>query len=244
MSADDALYLYGVVGKRKLPPRLARHGVKLVTSGSVAALVKHVADEPTRPTRRALLAHAEIVEDAFEHMTILPMRFGVAFPDETAVRELVLESNRELLEELLEQHSATAELTLTAAYDEGAVLAELVEASPRLARMREQFRARATMERGMALGEETAAHLGARRDRDAERILRTLEPLALQIRAGEVGLEGGVVNLALLVERERVEEVDGWLEALSRDLSPPIRFKLVGPLPPYSFVDVPLAVAA
>src|SRR5438105_7812319 len=100
------------------------------------------------------------------------------------------------------------------------------------------------MERGMALGEVTAAHLAARRDHDAERIIGTLEPLAVEIRVGEVGLEGGVVSLALLVERDRVEQVEEWLESLSRDLSPPIHFKLVGPLPPYSFVDVPLAVAA
>jgi len=244
VSTEAALYVYGVVHKRKVPAHLARRGVKLVSSGRVAALVTAVPDEPTRATRRALLGHAEIVEDAFEWTTILPMRFGVVFPDEAAIRAAVLDSNRELLEDLLERHSSTAELSLKASYDEEAVLAELVATSPRLARMRERYRERASMERGMALGEVTAAHLAARRDHDAERIIGTLEPLAVEIRVGEVGLEGGVVSLALLVERDRVEQVEEWLESLSRDLSPPIHFKLVGPLPPYSFVDVPLAVAA
>jgi hypothetical protein len=244
MSEDGALYLYGVVRERKLPQRLSERGVELVESGSLAALVKSVPDEPARATRRALLAHAEIAEDAFEWTTILPMRFGVVLPDEGAVREVVLDANRELLEVLLERHSSTAELTLNATYDEEAVLGELVQTNPQLARMRERYRAQPNLQRGMALGEETAAHLNARRDQDADRILRTLEPLAVEIRAGEAGLEGGVVNLALLVERDRVHEVEEWLEALSRDLSPPIHFKLVGPLPPYSFVDVPLAVAA
>jgi Gas vesicle synthesis protein GvpL/GvpF len=244
VSGSDFLHLYGVVGKRRLPAGLAKRGVKLVASDGLGALVQAVPDEPARATRRALLAHAEIVEDAFESMTILPMRFGVLFPDEDAVRATVLEPNREFLEELLERHSTTAELTLKAWYDQDAVLAELVATTPRLARMRESYRERTSMERGMALGEETAAHLSARRDRDADRILRTIEPLALDMRVGEVGLEGGVVSLSLLVERDRVGEVEEWLEALSRDLSPPIHFKLVGPLPPYSFVDVPLAVAA
>jgi hypothetical protein len=172
------------------------------------------------------------------------MRFGVVLPGEAAVREAVLEPSRDLLAELLARHSSTAELSLKAAYDEEAVLAELVAASPRLARLRERYRERASMERGMALGEETAAHLSARRDRDADRILRTIEPLVLEVRVGEAALEGGVLNLALLVERARVAEVEEWLEALGRELSPPLRFKLVGPLPPYSFVDVPLGVAA
>ena len=91
MRTDAALYVYGVVHKRRVPAHLARRGVKLVSSGRVAALVTAVPDEPTRATRRALLGHAEIVEDAFEWTTILPMRFGVVFPDEAATRAAVLD---------------------------------------------------------------------------------------------------------------------------------------------------------
>ncbi|HEX6490565.1 MAG TPA: GvpL/GvpF family gas vesicle protein [Gaiellaceae bacterium] len=244
MTPGNAVCAYGVVAKRKLPSRLARRGIRLVGHGSVAALVARVSAEPQRATRRALLDHAEIVEDAYSWTTILPLRFGSVFPDEAAVRELLLEPNADLFEQLLERHAGVAELTLKASYDQEALLAELVASGPGLGRLRERYRSQPTLENGIALGEKTAALLEARRDRDADRILRTIEPLALDLRVGDVGLEGGVVNLAVLVERSRVGEVEDWLEALSRDLSPPIRFRLVGPLPPYSFIDVPVAVAA
>jgi hypothetical protein len=52
------------------------------------------------------------------------------------------------------------------------------------------------------------------------------------------------LSCAFLVQRTRVEELEQRLGELSAELSPPIRFRLVGPLPPYSFVDVPLPVAA
>jgi hypothetical protein len=59
-----------------------------------------------------------------------------------------------------------------------------------------------------------------------------------------VTVQGGVVSLTLLMARERVDDVEARVVELANELSPPVRFRLVGPLPPYSFVDVPLAVAA
>ena len=37
--SDDAVYVYGVVRRSRLPGRLARRGVRLVSSGRLAALV-------------------------------------------------------------------------------------------------------------------------------------------------------------------------------------------------------------
>jgi hypothetical protein len=48
----------------------------------------------------------------------------------------------------------------------------------------------------------------------------------------------------LLVERDRVDAVEGAVEKLAGRLSPPLHFKLVGPLPPYSFVRLALAAVA
>ena len=242
--SEEQLYVYGVVGETRLPKRLADRGLRLVPSGTVAALVAELPASPVTATRRNLLEHADIVEDAFGWTTILPMRFGVVLADEEAVREVLLDANAELLESLLERHSSTAELTLKATYEEDAVLADVVASSPRVARLRRRYRDAPSMEAGLNLGETVAAELGARRDRDASRVLDALAPLVLDVRAGEVSLENGVVNLAFLVERDRVDDIEAELEKLSAELSPPVHFKLVGPLPPYSFVDVPLAVAA
>jgi Gas vesicle synthesis protein GvpL/GvpF len=241
---SEGVYVYGVVGKSRLPSRLADRGLRLVRSGSVAAVVAQLPESPVGPTRRNLLAHADIVEDAYAWTTILPMRFGVVLSDEASVRESVLDANRELLEQLLARHAETAELSLKASYDEDVVLTELVAASPRLARLRHQYRSAQTMDVGIALGEAVAAELRARRVRDAARVLDTLVPLALEARAGDVSAPNSVVNLSFLVERQRVGDFEAALEQVSGDLSPPVHFKLVGPLPPYSFVDVPLAVAA
>ena len=244
MSEGDAVYVYGVVPRARLPGRLAGRGVRLVTSGGVAALITDVAASPVDATRRNLLAHADILEDAFTWTTVLPMSFGVVLPDESAVRDVLLDANRDLLEELLERHASTAELTVKAFYDEDAVLAELVLSDPELARLRELYRAAPTFERGLTLGEEVAARLEGRRDRDAARVVDVLAPLALDMRAGELMADHAVLSLALLIQRDQAELIEVRLEDARSNFSRSLRFKLVGPLPPYSFVDVQLAVAA
>jgi hypothetical protein len=215
-----------------------------VTSGPLAALVSPVEASPVEANRRNLLAHADIVEEVFESTTVLPLRFGVLMAGAGEVRRGLLDPAREHLERLLDDLDGLCELSLKGSYDEEAVLAEIMARSPSVARLRDRYRAAPSLETGMALGEAVAAELERRRDRDARHLLAELDPVARDVRAGQVATERGLVNLAFLVPRADVGEFEDRLRGVSESLSPPARFKLVGPLPPYSFVDVPLAVAA
>src|SRR5204863_5990318 len=107
-----------------------------------------------------------------------------------------------------------------------------------------EYRRAPTLENGLALGEAVAAALADRRERDAAHVLGELEPLARDVHVSEPDGEHGALSLALLVDRGAVETVSERLDRLAAELSPPLRFKLVGPLPPYSFVDLELPVAA
>ena len=55
--------------------------------------------------------------------------------------------------------------------------------------------------------------------------------------------EFGALDLALLVRRDGVTSLDAALEELIAELSPPLHLRLVGPLPPYSFVSLELPAA-
>jgi len=232
-----ALYLYGITRPRRLPKRLAEKGVFLVRRGELAAIVSEVDASPVEASRRNLLAHADVVEELHAGATVLPARFGIVVPDRAALRELLLVDD---LDRLLEEHRDTAELTLKASYDESV----LSEVGAGLGRLRDAYARAPTLENGMALGEAVADALARRRERDAELIVRTLRPLAIDVRAGDPVGEHGLVNLAFLVDRRKVDAFSERLDKLGAQLSPPARFKLVGPLPPYSFVDLETPVAA
>jgi hypothetical protein len=224
-----ALYLYGVTRPRRLPRRLSEQRIRLIRAGDRAGIVSPVgADSPVEASRRNLLAHADVVEELHERGVVLPAQFGTVLPDRKAVIELLA---AEELGRLLEQHRDTAELTLRGTYDDS-VVGEL----PGLERLREAFRRAPSLESGLALGEAVMEALAERRARDAARVLDVVEPLARDVHVGDPIGEYGALNLSLLVERGRVEDVSASLDGLAAELSPPLRFKLVGPLPPYSFV--------
>jgi hypothetical protein len=48
-----------------------------------------------------------------------------------------------------------------------------------------------------------------------------------------------VLNASLLLERARVDELVAGVEQLGRELEQRIQLRAVGPLPPYSFVELP-----
>lgn len=225
----STLYLYGITRPRELPKRLADQGISLVAVEDRAAVVSELQEGPVEATRRNLLAHADVVEQLHEEAVVLPARFGrVLESREDALELLALPE----VESLLERHERTCELTLTGTYEESV----LAEVGVGLQSLRDAYRAAPSVDAGIALGEAVGQGLADRRARDASVVLDALGPLALDVVQGEPAGEFAAFDLALLVERDRVEPVEARVGELATRLSPPLHFKLVGPLPPYSFV--------
>lgn len=228
-----ALYLYGITRPRAVPPRLREAGIRLVEADGRAAVVSDVEPRPVEATRRNLLAHADAVEELHAEGVVLPARFGLVLDGPDAVLRLLALPEIELL---LEQHASTSELRLRGTYQEGVMAALGASLGP----VRDAYRATPSVENGIALGEAVAAALADRRARDARRVLDELTALLLDVRSSEVAGELDAFSLALLVERTATEAVSGALDAIAAELSPPLHFTLVGPLPPYDFVDIAL----
>jgi hypothetical protein len=188
-------------------------------------------------TRRNLLAHADVVEQLHETGVVLPARFGHVLESREEALELL---GLPEIEQLLERHERTSELTLKGTYEES-VLAEIgAELQP----LREAYRVEPSFEVGIALGEAVGEGLTERRARDAALVLKRLDPLILEVVTSEPVGELGAFNFALLVDRDDVDGVGKAIEELTDRLSPPLHFRLVGPLPPYSFVRLALPAVA
>ena len=229
----SALYLYGITRPRDVPPRLAGEGVFLVEADGRAAVVSEVDASPVQATRRNLLAHADVVEELHERELVLPARFGTVLESREGVLELL---GFPEFERLLEEHAQHSELTLKGTYEESV----LEEVSAPLAHLREAYRQSPTLEQGLALGEAVSEGLAERRARDLERVLAGLRSLVEDSVVSEPAGELAALDLALLVRRDTVARASGALEQIAADLSPPLHLRLVGPLPPYSFVTVDL----
>src|SRR4051795_3454802 len=109
-------YVYGVVratdGSWSKLKGLNGEPVSPVAVGELAALTSDVPDEFLEAGREELLTHSRVLEQALEKGTVLPMRFGVVFPDEESVRSRLLTPYRDKLEAQLEEMDGKVEINI------------------------------------------------------------------------------------------------------------------------------------
>ena len=250
MSGD--IYVYGVVrsseGKGLAAAGVEDEPVALIRAGSLAAIAGPVTPGPVVASRAALERHMEVLQEAMERCSaVLPMRFGVVFPDADAVRDELLGARRDELEELLKAMTGLAEVRIRALYHDEVVLREAVGSNEAIRRLREEVRERpeaATYYQRIRLGELVAQAVAERQAADAALIRGRVDALAQMVHEEELVHERVAADLALLVKRERLDELDAAVSRLAEELGGRMRFRYVGPLPPHSFVELSMSAEA
>ncbi|MFD9220532.1 GvpL/GvpF family gas vesicle protein [Streptomyces sp. NPDC060064] len=213
------------------PPR----PVRILRQGRLVALVSD-APEDLKPKRRDLLAHQNVLREAGEEGTVLPLRFGGISPDDETLTAVLAEREDHYLDRLSALDGKT-EYNVKATHDEEAVLHRVLADDPGLRAMAEAGRTAqgASHEQKMQLGERIAAAVQLRETRDADLVRATLEGSAEEVSAGPQST-GWLMNLSFLVIRERGADFLNAVDELRRQ-QPHLALTVTGPLPPYSFVE-------
>jgi hypothetical protein len=236
-------YVYGVA-RASSTPALPAAGVcdapvAPIAARGLVALASPPESARVRVRRRDLTRHADVLAAAFAAGTVVPLRFGAVFEHADAVASDLLEPRHDAFESLLFRLDGLAELRITAFYRDSAVLSEIVERDRRISLLRDSTRGRpaaATYALRLELGEVVAGRLAAVARADADRVLAALRLHACEVSVEERLAEMQVLRASFLVERRRVGRFDDALDALARRERDRMQFKLVGPLPPHSFV--------
>lgn len=235
-------YVYGVVPAGAQVEGLVgvdEQEVRLVDAGDVLVAVSALDLDRPPARRKELLAHSRVVDALAAAGAVVPVRFGSVTLDEQAAVEEVVADDRDLVT-LLERLAELAQLNLRATYVEQEVLTELVERDPVIAALRERTRGlpQGTMHPDLVrLGERVSHGLDVIRERDRAELLARIEPLAVATNPRAVGGADGLLDMALLVERQHLVAIEENLEQLAEAVHPRIRMRLVGPVPPYDFVE-------
>jgi len=207
----------------------------------MAALVSEAPGGPVRASRRNLMAHAGVLQFVADRLCVLPMRFGVVMPGAEAVETELLREHEGVLTAQLEAFEELVEVDLKILCAEDVLLRTILDERPDLAELNERLRdrpAEATYHERVRLGELVAQAVEEKRAATLQRVVARLEPLTIEMAASEPAHEHMLVNVAFLAERVRLGELDAAVAELAA-LAPSTRFKYVGPLPPYHFVDTP-----
>jgi len=240
------VWVYGVVPAHAALEELERRADRLpevwvVDAGELAAIAGPAPADDEQGTRDQALAHARVLEAAVVDAPVVPFRFGVVVDDAHDVGEDLLLAHHDELAPLLARVEGRVQMTIKATYDEDRLLREIVDAEPEIARLRDAVRGRddaASHAARVRLGELVNAAVEQARQRDGAAILRRLQPVAVAAVAGPLEREAMVCNLPLLVERRAQRDFEAAVEALADEHAGRIRFRLLGPMPAYDFIDV------
>jgi hypothetical protein len=221
-------------------------GVRRIVHRELAALVSDV-DEGPLVAARGLRAHWRVLEEAVSTATVLPVRFGTVMAGDDAVVEQFLAPRHDRLVAQLAELSGKVQLSVKAFYDEDQLMRGVLEGSRTVAHIRERVRGRpkaATYYDRIQLGEAVAGEVERARERDSAMVLGRLEALAVASRLEPPGTPDAAVNAAFLVERSRLDEFSEAVGKLADEVEGRMRFRYLGPLPPYSFTEEEEAVGA
>ena len=240
-----ALYVYGLMRARDAAAAVdanntGTRSLAAVEHRGLGALVSPMPESEIRLRRDEVLSHADVLQAAFEHGPVLPLRFGSVVEDERAVIDELIGSSAEQLAARLNALENAVEMQVKAVYAEEPLLRSILARDPTLARTvkrMQQLPAAATHFERIRIGEAIAAAVQTRRAVDEHELLSALSPLAIAVSVSEPHHERAAVNAAFLLDRSSLAAFDAAVERLSEARAVDTQFKLIGPLPPYSFAD-------
>jgi hypothetical protein len=175
---------------------------------------------------RCLMSHQWVIEWVMkEGYTILPVKFGTLVEDEDEIRR-ILEQGYNKLVPTLNQMNGLVEIEVAATWDLKKVLEEIGGEA--------QIR---QLGRSMA-GKLVKESLDRRRKSYRNQTMQSLARTALDVQLNALVADEMVMNIAFLIQRERQVDFDGQVRRINQALDDQINFRVIGPLPPYSFSTV------
>ena len=251
ISSGAATYVYGIAlaepfldGSPPLrAPGIGGRGdpVRTVVFRDLVAVVSDVSGLHLGLSREHLLGHQQVLDEVLSRSDVLPFSFGTAAENDEEVRELLLRDGFDALHEQLECVRGCVELELKAFWDQEQLFAEIAEENEEVRALRDRIVLQpdeVTSVEKITLGQLAAADIELKSDWESEGLLDYLEPHAVELLVRPNLSDTMLLNIACLVERAREAEFDAAVDSLAQAHAGRIVFNYVGPLPPYSFINI------
>ena len=207
---------------------------------NIAAVVSNSPIAKYSISRENMLAHEKAIEEVMKRYTVLPVRFCTIAEDEEKVRK-ILKKEYDKFKDLLDKIKDKKELGLKAIFKEEVIYKEILEKYEDIKNLKEAIAPKPpelTYYQRMEIGRMVEAALEKEKEIYREDILETLSPLALEVKTNNTYGERMIINASFLVEKDREPEFDQKVDELGVKYGKKIKFKYVGTLPPFNFINL------
>lgn len=254
MPKQQGKYLYCVI-KEEQPKEFNISGqngkeVHTVNAGDLALVVSDTSQRDFSFIKQHLTSHQQVIEQIMDNgYDVLPVRFNTVADSEQDLKQKVLKAKREKLLEAFPIVEGRVELGLRAFWkDMPSVFEEVTAENPKIQKAKKKAQQSSSRMKIAGVGELVQKAVDAKRENEASRIVTPLKELAADFkerelkRQKEVTKDSMILSYAFLVDKEKEQQFDKKVEALTEENKERIKFKYLGPIPPFNFVELSLKV--
>jgi hypothetical protein len=242
----EGKYIYCIIASKEAqsfgPLGIGGRGDELNTIiyDDIAAVVSDSPVISYAVSRENMLCHEKAIEEIMKTYTVLPVRFCTIAKDGDKVKK-ILEKEHDKFAELLKNIEGKKELGLKAIFKEEVIYKEILEKYEDIRALKKALLSEPpakTYYLRVEVGRKVEAALQEEKDIYKEEILNALSPLAKDTKVNTTYGELMIISAAFLVENSREAEFDQNVQALADKYGDKIKFKYVGTLPPFNFVNL------
>ncbi len=246
----EGIYIYCIIKSSQSqsfgPLGIGGRGDELYTIclDNTAAIVSNSPIIKYSVSRENMVAHEKAIEQVMKEHTVLPVRFCTIAEDEEKVKK-ILEREHDRFIDLLKNIEGKKELGLKAVFKEDIIYKDILEKYEDIRLLKEKVAAllpEKTYYQRMEIGRMVEAALQKEKKIHKEDILNALSSLSVEVKINNTYGERMIINAAFLVEKHKEAEFDRRVNELGVRYSDKIKFKYVGTLPPFNFINLTINV--
>ncbi|MBU0701648.1 GvpL/GvpF family gas vesicle protein [bacterium] len=246
MEIKEGKYIYCIIASNEsktfASPGIGGRGDKIYTIcfNDISAMVSTSPMTKYSATRDNLLAHEKAIEEAMKEYTVLPVRFVTIAEDEQKVKR-ILEKEYGEFTGLLKNIEGKKELGLKAIFKEDVVYKDILERYEDIRVLKEKIAALPPQNSNyqqMEIGRMVESALQKEKEIYKDEILNSLSPLSVEVKVNKTYGDQIIINAAFLVEKHLEPGFDQKVADLDASYGHKIRFRYVGTVPPFNFVNL------
>ena len=242
----DGKYIYGFVSTNERQSLgfmgIDRGEVSIFPCQDVSAVVSDLPFTPfsSLPKETLILnlaVYQAVIERVMKDCDIIPVKFGTMIEGEEELK-MVLKNGNGQISENLKQMEGKIELNVAAVWSDFETVLKEIGEEKAVKRLKEEAASKAPDEVfavKISVGKLVKESLDKRKEECASFILDVLKKEAEDHRPHAMMDDSMIVNTAFLINKDKQTVFEKKVEELDSHYQDKINFRIVGPLPPYSF---------
>lgn len=245
----DGKYIYGFVSTNERQNLgligIGQREVSILPCQDIAAVVSDLPfiqfdTIPKETLFRNLAIYQAVIERVMKDRHIIPVKFGSMIEGEEELKR-ILKNGYGQINENLKQMEGKMELNVAALWSNFETVLKEIGEEEGIKRLKEEATSRPpdqVFEVKINVGKLVKESLDKKREECASLILDVLKKEAEGHRSHDVMDDSMILNAAFLINKDKQDVFEGKVDELDSHYQNKINFRIVGPLPPYSFTTL------